>query len=66
MKPISDFISRRDVLSRSTLGIGSVALAWLLNQEKLLAVPPTVKLKPQSFDLRPTQPAGQPDRKSVV
>ena len=58
--------TRRELLAKSTLGIGSVALAWLLNQEKLLAVPPTVKLKPQSFDLLPKQPSGQGRARAMI
>ena len=34
--------SRREFLSRNALGVGSVALAWLLNQERLLAMPANV------------------------
>ena len=30
-------LSRRQLLSRSTLGVGGLALAWLLNEEGLLA-----------------------------
>ena len=56
MIPNSEPATRRELLAKSTLGIGGVALAWLLNQEKLLAVPATVKLKPQSYDLLPKQP----------
>lgn len=58
--------TRRELLAKSTLGIGGVALAWLLNQEKLLAVPPTVKLKPQSFDLTPKQPVGEPKARAMI
>lgn len=58
--------TRRELLAKSTLGIGGVALAWLLNQEKLLAVPPTVKLKPQSFDLTTKQPPGEPKARAMI
>jgi hypothetical protein len=45
---------------RNALGIGSVALAWLLRQDRLLATPADVPRNPQSFDLKPKTP--QPGR----
>jgi len=36
-KPISATHSRRHFLATSSMGIGSVALSWLLNQEQLQA-----------------------------
>lgn len=53
--------SRRQFLQRNALGIGSVALAWLLRQDRLLATPADVPRNPQSFDLKP-RPAAQPGR----
>ena len=47
--------SRRRFLARNALGVGSVALAWLLREEKLLANPPAMP-RPQSFDLKPKTP----------
>src|SRR3954447_6236219 len=35
-----NFMSRRDLLHQAGEGIGSLALAWLLNQDGLLAAPP--------------------------
>lgn len=35
--------SRRQFLARNAMGIGSVALAWLLKQERLLAMPANVR-----------------------
>lgn len=58
--------TRRELLANGTLGIGGVALAWLLNQENLLAVPPTVKLKPQSFDLKPKQASGEAKARAMI
>ncbi|MBM3847847.1 MAG: DUF1501 domain-containing protein, partial [Verrucomicrobia bacterium] len=34
------------------MGVGGVALAYLLNQDRLLATPPAVPRKPSSFDLK--------------
>ncbi|MCI0534562.1 MAG: DUF1501 domain-containing protein [Verrucomicrobiales bacterium] len=45
--------SRRQFLQRNAMGIGSVALAWMLREERLLGTPAAVPRKPQSFDLKP-------------
>ena len=43
-----DFFNRRQFLAHSGMGIGGVALAWLLAQEKLLAGPaPNMPRGPQ-------------------
>ena len=36
-------VSRRRFLARNAMGVGSVALAWLLREERLLATPPVRK-----------------------
>ncbi len=54
-------LSRRELLGSSTFGVGSVALAWLLNEERLLAAPTRPELQKQHFDLKP-QPAHFPPR----
>jgi hypothetical protein len=46
-------LTRRELLSSATLGIGSIALAWLLNEEGLLAAPSRPELVPHRFDLKP-------------
>src|SRR5215211_1222872 len=48
--------SRRRFLARNAMGVGSVALAWLLRQENLLATPPNMPRQAQSFDLKPKVP----------
>ena len=45
--------SRRQFLQRNALGLGSVALAWLLRQDRLLATPSDVPRNPVTFDLKP-------------
>ena len=65
MQDVGNF-SRRQFLADNALGIGTVALAWLLNQEQLLAVPPTVKLRPVSFDLTPKQTHHAPRAKAMI
>lgn len=57
--------ARRHFLARSALGIGSVALSWLLNEEGLLASP--VKPEgPQRFDLKPKQPPAPPRAQAMI
>jgi hypothetical protein len=46
-------LTRRELLSSATLGIGGIALAWLLNEEGLLAAPARPELLPRRFDLKP-------------
>jgi hypothetical protein len=59
--------SRRHFLARSALGIGSVALAWLLNEEGLLASPGgKPPLEPQSFDLLPKTPPRPPRARAMI
>jgi hypothetical protein len=48
--------TRRHFLSTSALGIGGVALAWLLKQDGLLADPTRPELTPRRYDLTPKQP----------
>jgi hypothetical protein len=45
--------SRRQLLEASTLGVGSLALAWLLREEGLLASPGGARpeLAPKKHDL---------------
>ena len=52
--------SRRRFLARNAMGVGSVALAWLLREENLLATPPNMPRQPQSFDLKPKAPPLRP------
>ena len=41
--------SRREFLARNAMGIGSVALAWLLKQDNLLATPANIPRQQQTF-----------------
>src|SRR5947208_6356409 len=49
--------SRRHFLAQQSVGIGSLALAWLLNQDELRAAPPKMPVKPTlekpTYDLKP-------------
>jgi hypothetical protein len=53
---VMNLSSRRHFLATNALGIGSVALAWLLDQERLLAEPARPELEPKHFDLLPKAP----------
>lgn len=49
--------SRRHFMSQGAMGISSVALAWLLKQENLLAdIPPQPAIGEQHYDLTPKPP----------
>lgn len=62
----SSFLTRREFLSRNAMGVGGVALAWLLSENQLLATPASVPRKPQSFDLTPKAPAFQPTARAMI
>ncbi|MEJ7590101.1 MAG: hypothetical protein WKF77_00980 [Planctomycetaceae bacterium] len=55
--------SRRSFLEHNAMGIGSVALAWLMQQEAARAVPPVIKQKPVT-DLKPRAPQFQPQARA--
>ncbi len=58
--------TRRHFLATNAVGLGSVALAWLLNQEKLLAKQPAKpELSPHKFTLEP-KPPQKPARASAM
>ncbi len=58
--------SRRQFLARNAMGIGSVALAWLLKQERLLAMPANVRKAPPTFDLKPKAPHHPPQAQAMI
>ena len=59
----NEVLSRRDLLARSGMGFGSVALAWLLQQEQARAA---TSGSPVSFDLTPKKPHFRPKAKAVI
>ena len=59
-------LTRRQLLQQSTLGVGTLALAWLLRQDGLLAEPPKPELEPQSFNLLPKQPPHPPQARAMI
>src|SRR5207245_2776848 len=58
--------SRRHFLAGSTMGISGVALAWLLNEDRLLAEPVKPALDRRSYDLTPKQPLRPPQAKAMI
>src|SRR5438046_4663237 len=58
--------SRRRFLARNALGLGSVALAWLLREDNLLATPPNMPRGPLSFDLKPKVPSLPPQARAMI
>jgi hypothetical protein len=59
-------LSRRGFLAQNALGIGSVALAWMLQQDKLLAKPPALKQDRLAFNLKPKSPQFAPQAKAMI
>jgi hypothetical protein len=59
-------LSRRRFLHHGTFGVGSVALAYLLNQERLLANPAVADAGPKHFDLKPKKPHFAPKAKAMI
>ena len=58
--------TRRQFLARNTLGIGGMALAWLLNRDKLLATPPDIPRAQGNFNLRPKPTHFAPKAKAMI
>jgi hypothetical protein len=58
--------TRRHFLAQSSLGIGGLALAWLLNEDKLLGAPQRPELEPHHFDLTPKRPHFTPKAKAMI
>jgi hypothetical protein len=58
--------SRRHFLAAQALGMGSLALAWLLNEEGLLAESPKPDLQKPTFDLKRKAPHKAPQAKGMI
>jgi hypothetical protein len=58
--------TRRHFLASGTFGLGSLALAWLLKQDNLLAAPPKPELEPRHFDLKPKKPHFEPKARAMI
>ena len=58
--------SRREFLATNALGVGMFALATLLSEEKLLAVPKNVARQQPEFDLKPRTGTLAPRAKAMI
>jgi hypothetical protein len=58
--------SRRHFLASQAMGLGGVALAWLLREEGLLAAPRQPELAPPSFDTKPKAPQHPPKATAMI
>lgn len=58
--------SRRHFLASNAMGLGGVALAWLLKQDGALAETGPPELEPQVFDTLPKQPHHEPRAKAMI
>lgn len=58
--------NRRSFLAANGLGVGSVALAWMMNQERLLAAPARPELERKSFDVTPKAPEAAPRATAMI
>lgn len=59
-------LSRRQFLNQQAMGIGSLALAWLLHQDQANATPMSLPKETPTFDLIPKQPHHAPRAKAMI
>lgn len=57
--------SRRQFLQTTGMGVGALALHWMLTQDNATARPPVLKLTPHN-DLKPRAPHFQPRAKAMI
>ncbi|MEZ6112017.1 MAG: DUF1501 domain-containing protein [Pirellulaceae bacterium] len=60
------FSTRREFLSHNALGVGGLALAWLLQQEGAVAKPASTNTTPASFDMTPKPPHFAPRATAMI
>src|SRR6187551_1016705 len=58
--------TRREFLQRNALGIGGIALSWMLQQDRMLAAPPTKPTDIKFNDLKPRTPQFRPQATSMI
>ncbi|MBI1901592.1 MAG: DUF1501 domain-containing protein [Planctomycetia bacterium] len=58
--------SRRHFIAQQGLGLGSVALLWLLRQDGILAEPKKPNLEKTAFDLAPKAPHREPQARAMI
>ena len=66
MNDCSATFSRRRFLSENAMGVGGVALAWLQQQEGLLAKQENLTKARPKLDLLPKQPHHKPQAKAMI
>jgi hypothetical protein len=58
--------TRRHFLASGAFGVGSIALAWLLDQDGLRAAPARPELEPKVYDLTPKPPHYPPRARAMI
>lgn len=58
--------SRRHFMASGAMGLGSVALSWLMNEERVFAEPVKPNLEKQQFDLSPKPPQSEPRARAMI
>jgi len=58
--------TRRHFLASNAMGLGGLALAWLLKEDGLLAAPSRPELEPRRFDLMPKRPHFAPRARAMI
>ena len=53
-------------MNQNAMGVGAVALAWMLQQEQAGASPKSVKVTPEKFDLTLKKPHFEPRAKAMI
>jgi uncharacterized protein (DUF1501 family) len=53
-------------LQQQAFGLSGIALAWLMNEEGLLAAPPKPATQPLTYDLLPKPPSHPPQAKAMI
>jgi hypothetical protein len=58
--------TRRHFLAQGAMGVGGVALAWLLKEQRLLADPSRPDLAPRRYDLLPKPTHHEPKARAMI
>jgi Protein of unknown function (DUF1501) len=58
--------TRRDFLAQNAMGVGSMALAWLLQNDSALATPAGIPQAQQIFDMKPKAPPSAPQAGAMI
>src|SRR5688572_27035394 len=64
MKPAC--LTRRHFFANSTLGLGGVALSWLLHRDGALGAPMRPELEPRRYDLTPKETHHAPRARAMI